>query len=97
MSRSEPLAATPTGPPLPAEALTFDVTLDGGVLHVVGVLPAGAHVATDDDTNAWVSAAAVRSGDGWRSFEPTALGAAERVVPACGAALCAVRYDFALP
>ena len=72
---------------LPAQSLTFDVTYEEGVLHVVGVLPAGAHVATDDATDAWVS-----------HFEPapSAVVDGERVVAACGAALCTVRYDFAL-
>ena len=98
-SRESPLrtgSATGATPDLPAEAFSFDVTYDAGVLHVVGTVPAGEHVSTDSDTNAWVSNAAVRSGDGWRSFEPSALGAEERVVPACGASLCTVRYDFAL-
>jgi hypothetical protein len=53
----------------------------------VGVLPAGAHVATDDDTRAWVSHV---------EPPPSAIVDGERVVAACGAALCTVRYDFAL-
>jgi hypothetical protein len=91
----EPAAAAFSEASIPTEPLSFDVTFDRGTLHIVGLLPAGAHVTTDDDTNAWVQDTEVRVGGAFRTIAPTG-DAAERVIPACGAAECVVRYDFAL-
>ena len=92
------LAATaaPSDASVPTEPLSFDVTFDRGTLHVVGVLPAGASVGTDEDTDAWVHDVEVRVvGAGQASWQKVPSNGV-RTLPACGAAHCVVRYDFDL-
>jgi hypothetical protein len=91
-------ASAPSDGSLPTEPLSFDVTFDRGTLHVVGVLPAGAHVSTDEETDAWVQDLEVKVGAAWQKVAPTGGPGSDgdRVVPACGAASCVVRYDFDL-